>query len=160
MDSAYWTALSMVMLGSWVLAASWAAHRPADTAPGRSGDLGCGHAGDRSTRWHPDTVRLAHVEIQAVRVQRLPVPLMPGGPPITAMYRTQAEPAVQTTDAGRFLNRLSGLVILAWISGLRVGVWLQAHVPIKVKAHGRPAMSLVRYGTEQLCHALRWNLPA
>ncbi|MDP9766416.1 hypothetical protein QO006_003883, partial [Deinococcus enclensis] len=43
-------------------------------------------------------------------------------------------------------------------SCLRVGVWLQAHVPIKVKAHGRSAMSLVRYGAEQLCHALRWNL--
>ena len=57
------------------------------------------------------------------------------------------------------LERLFGLVILAWVSCLRVGVWLQAHVPIKVKAHGRPAMSLVRYGAEQLCHALRWGLP-
>ena len=57
------------------------------------------------------------------------------------------------------LERLFGLVILAWVSCLRVGVWRQAQVPIKVKAHGRSAMSLVRYGAEQLCNALRWNLP-
>jgi|GEM_PF-3585797 hypothetical protein len=57
------------------------------------------------------------------------------------------------------LERLFGLVILAWVSCLRVGIWLQGHLPIKVKAHGRSAMSLVRYGTEQLCHALRWALP-
>ena len=57
------------------------------------------------------------------------------------------------------LERLFGLVTLAWVSCLRVGVWLQAHAPIKVEAHGRPAMNLVRYGAEQLCHALRWELP-
>ena len=57
------------------------------------------------------------------------------------------------------LERLFGLVVLAWISCLRVGVWLQTQVPVKVKAHGRAAMSLVRYGAERLCHALRWNLP-
>ncbi len=56
------------------------------------------------------------------------------------------------------LERLFGLVVLAWVSCLRVGVWLQAQVPIKVKAHGRAAMSLVRYGAEQLCNALRWEL--
>ncbi len=57
------------------------------------------------------------------------------------------------------LERLFGLVILAWVSCLQVGVWLQAQVPIKVKAHGRSAMSLVRYGAERLCNALRWGLP-
>ena len=57
------------------------------------------------------------------------------------------------------LERLFGRVVLAWVSCLRVGVWHQAQVPIKVKAHGRSAMSLVRYGAEQLCNALRWNLP-
>ncbi|MBB6018781.1 hypothetical protein HNQ04_004062 [Deinococcus radiopugnans ATCC 19172] len=57
------------------------------------------------------------------------------------------------------LERLFGLVILAWVSGLRVGVWLQAQGPVKVKAHGRAAMSLVRYGAERLGHALRWMLP-
>ncbi len=62
------------------------------------------------------------------------------------------------TRPGR-LEHLFGLVILAWVSCLRVGVWLQLRVPIKVKAHGRSAMSLVRYGAEQLGHALRWSLP-
>lgn len=57
------------------------------------------------------------------------------------------------------LERLFGLVILAWVSCLRVGVWLHAQVPVKVKAHGRSAMSLVRYGAERLCNALRWMLP-
>nr|WP_235910614.1 IS4 family transposase [Deinococcus kurensis] len=56
------------------------------------------------------------------------------------------------------LERLFGLVVMAWVSCLRVGVWHQAQVPIMVKAHGRSAMSLVRYGAEQLCNALRWNL--
>ncbi|GGL95591.1 hypothetical protein GCM10010840_37040 [Deinococcus aerolatus] len=57
------------------------------------------------------------------------------------------------------LERLFGLVILAWVSCLRVGVWLQAQGPVKVKAHGRAAISLVRYGVERLCNALRWMLP-
>lgn len=34
------------------------------------------------------------------------------------------------------LERLFGLVILAWVRCLRVGVWLHAHVPVKVKADG------------------------
>ncbi len=55
-------------------------------------------------------------------------------------------------------ERLFGQVILAWVSCLRVGVWLPAPFPIKVKAHGRSAMSLVRYGAEHLCHGLRWEL--
>ncbi|UBV44350.1 hypothetical protein LAJ19_14375 (plasmid) [Deinococcus taeanensis] len=57
------------------------------------------------------------------------------------------------------LERLFGLVILAWVSCLRVGVWRQAERPITVKTHGRTAMSLVRYGAEQLCHALCWERP-
>ncbi|GGL78542.1 hypothetical protein GCM10010840_15500 [Deinococcus aerolatus] len=56
-------------------------------------------------------------------------------------------------------GRLFGLVVLAWVSCLRVGMWLQAQVPVKVKAHGKTAMSLVRYGAERLGHALRWGLP-
>jgi len=55
------------------------------------------------------------------------------------------------------LERLFGLVILAWTSLLRVGVWLQDVKPIKVLAHGRKAMSLVRYGSERLRNALRWD---
>ncbi len=57
------------------------------------------------------------------------------------------------------LECLFGQVILAWASCLWVGIWLQAHGPIKGKAHGRSAMSLVQYGAEQMGHALRWNLP-
>ena len=56
------------------------------------------------------------------------------------------------------LERLFGLVILAWVSCLRVGVWLNTWKPIKVLAHGRKAVSLVRYGSERLRHALRWGL--
>ena len=57
------------------------------------------------------------------------------------------------------LERLFGLVILAWVSCLRVGMWLHAQVPVKVKAHSRSAMSLVRYGAERLCKVVRWMLP-
>ncbi|GGS11308.1 hypothetical protein GCM10008960_41610 [Deinococcus sedimenti] len=38
------------------------------------------------------------------------------------------------------LERVFGLVTLGWASCLRIGVWLQAQVPIKVKAHARSAM--------------------
>ncbi len=55
------------------------------------------------------------------------------------------------------LERLFGLTILAWISVLRVGIWLHEVKPIKVLAHGRRAMSLVRYGSERLRNALRWD---
>ncbi|WP_373290519.1 transposase [Deinococcus aerophilus] len=57
------------------------------------------------------------------------------------------------------LERLCSLMILARLSCLRGSVWLHAQVPIRVKAHGRAAMSLMRYGAERLCHALRWNQP-
>uniref|UniRef100_UPI00137A64E9 transposase n=1 Tax=Deinococcus alpinitundrae TaxID=468913 RepID=UPI00137A64E9 len=55
------------------------------------------------------------------------------------------------------LERLFGLVLLAWTSLLRVGVWLHEVKPIRILAHGRKAMSLVRYGSERLRNALRWN---
>ncbi len=55
------------------------------------------------------------------------------------------------------LEWLFGLAILAWISLLRVGIWLHEVKPIKVLAHGHKAMSLVRYGAERLRNALRWD---
>ena len=55
------------------------------------------------------------------------------------------------------LERLFGLTILAWISVLRVGIWLHEVKPIRVLAHGRQALSLVRYGSERLRNALRWD---
>ena len=45
---------------------------------------------------------------------------------------------------------------LAWLACLRVGVWRHEAKPIRVLAHGRKAMSLVRYGSEELRHVLRW----
>ena len=55
------------------------------------------------------------------------------------------------------LERLFGLVMLAWMSCLRIGVWLHEFKPIKVLAHGRKAMGFVHYGSEQLRNALRWD---
>jgi len=60
------------------------------------------------------------------------------------------------TQAAR-LERLFGLVILAWVSCLRIGIWLARQRPIKVKGHGQKALSLVRYGAEILVNVLRWN---
>ncbi|CAM4086978.1 transposase [Deinococcus marmoris] len=54
------------------------------------------------------------------------------------------------------LERLFGLVTLAWLGCLRIGVWRHETKPIRVLAHGRKAMSLVRYGSEELRHVLRW----
>ena len=59
------------------------------------------------------------------------------------------------TDPTR-LERLFGLVTLAWLACLWVGVWRHEAKPIRVLAHGRKAMSLVRYGSEELRHVLRW----
>ena len=53
------------------------------------------------------------------------------------------------TDPRR-LERLFGLVTLAWLSCLRIGVWKHEVKPIRMLAHGRKAMSLVRYGSEHL----------
>ena len=55
------------------------------------------------------------------------------------------------------LEGLFGLVTLAWLSGLRVGVWLHAAKPIRLLAHGRKAVSFVRHGLEHLRNALRWH---
>jgi Transposase DDE domain len=54
-------------------------------------------------------------------------------------------------------ERLFGLVILAWVSCLRVGVWLDAVQPMVVKRHGRKAVSVVHDGAERLTNALRWR---
>lgn len=66
------------------------------------------------------------------------------------------------TDPQR-LERLFGLVVLAWLACLQVGVWRAEQQPIKVLKHGRKAMSLIRYGGEHIINALRWDsasLPA
>ena len=56
------------------------------------------------------------------------------------------------------LERLFGLVVLAWVACLRVGVWLAEQRPINIKKHGRKAVSFVRYGAGLLTNALRWRL--
>jgi hypothetical protein len=55
------------------------------------------------------------------------------------------------------LERLFGLVTLAWVCCLRVGIWRHALKPIAVKAHGRRAVSVVSYGWEYLVQAIRWE---
>ena len=55
------------------------------------------------------------------------------------------------------LQRLFGLVTLAWIFCLRLGVWLSQTRPIPVLKHGRRAVSLVRHGAQHLVDALRWK---
>ena len=58
------------------------------------------------------------------------------------------------------LERLFGLLTLAWVCCLKVGVWDADHTPIPIKAHGRQARSLVQSGWQVLATALRWSLPA
>ncbi|MDV6376115.1 transposase, partial [Deinococcus arenicola] len=60
------------------------------------------------------------------------------------------------TDAGR-LRRLFGLVTLAWMFCLQLGVWLSQIQPIPILKHGRKAVSLVRHGAQHLVDALRWK---
>ncbi|UID71948.1 hypothetical protein DRO_B0005 (plasmid) [Deinococcus radiodurans R1 = ATCC 13939 = DSM 20539] len=55
------------------------------------------------------------------------------------------------------LQRLFGLVTLAWMFCLRLGVWLSQTWPIPVLKHGRRAVSLVRHGAQHLVDALRWK---
>lgn len=55
------------------------------------------------------------------------------------------------------LERLFGIVTLAWVWCLCVGVNGALGRPIQIKAHGRKALSLVTAGWERLAHALRWN---
>lgn len=57
------------------------------------------------------------------------------------------------------LERLFGLVTLAWVWCLRVGVDGALTRPVQVKSHGRKALSVVTAGWEHLAHALRWEKP-
>ncbi|UBV45266.1 transposase (plasmid) [Deinococcus taeanensis] len=58
------------------------------------------------------------------------------------------------------LERLFGIVTLAWVWCLRGGVDGALERPIPIKAHGRKALSLVTAGWECLAHTLRWDRPA
>lgn len=60
------------------------------------------------------------------------------------------------TDNSR-LTGLFGIVTLAWMFCLQIGVWLAQTRPIPVLKHGRKAVSLVRHGAGQLIDVLRWK---
>lgn len=55
------------------------------------------------------------------------------------------------------LERVFGLVTLAWVCCLKVGVWRNVLKPIPLKSHGRLAVSMVNYGWEYLAQAIRWE---
>lgn len=55
------------------------------------------------------------------------------------------------------LERLFGIVVLAWLNCLQIGVFRSQERPIRRLKHGRCAMSLVQYGAQLLIHALRWE---
>lgn len=55
------------------------------------------------------------------------------------------------------LERLFGIVVLAWLNCLQIGVWRSQERPIRRLKNGRHAMSLVQYGAQLLIHAIRWE---
>ena len=55
------------------------------------------------------------------------------------------------------LRRLFGIVTLAWLFCLRIGVWLDQTQPIPILKHGHKAVTLVRHGAHHLIDALRWK---
>ena len=55
------------------------------------------------------------------------------------------------------LERLFGLVRLAWVCCLKADVWRNALKPVLFKSHGRPAVSVANYGWEDLAQAIRWE---
>ena len=55
------------------------------------------------------------------------------------------------------VENLFGLLTLALTWMLRVGKWRTEQQPIRVRKHGRPAVSRARYGYEELSRALRWG---
>lgn len=57
------------------------------------------------------------------------------------------------------IGRLFLLLSLAYAWMVRIGIWRADGDGIAVKAHGRRAMSLARYGWELLCGVLRWPRP-
>jgi hypothetical protein len=48
------------------------------------------------------------------------------------------------------IDKLTGILALAFVWAHHVGEWLHEHKPIRIKAHGRKAMSLFRYGLDYL----------
>jgi hypothetical protein len=52
------------------------------------------------------------------------------------------------------IKKLMVLLAIAFSWAHRTGEWRNEQSPIKIKKHGRPAISLFRYGLDFLCNAL------
>jgi len=48
------------------------------------------------------------------------------------------------------IKKLMALLAIAFCWAHKVGEWKHEHKPIKIKTHGRPAVSLFRYGLDHL----------
>ena len=57
------------------------------------------------------------------------------------------------TDKVR-IKKLVALLAIAFTEAHRTGEWQNEHKPIKIKKHGRPAVSLFRYGLDFLCDSI------
>lgn len=57
------------------------------------------------------------------------------------------------TDQAR-IKKLVALLAIAFTWAHRTGEWRHEQKPIKIKKHGRPAMSLFRYGLDFLCDSI------
>ena len=57
------------------------------------------------------------------------------------------------TDKVR-IKKLVALLAIAFTWAHRTGEWQNEHKPIKIKKHGRPAVSLFRYGLDFLCDSI------
>ena len=58
------------------------------------------------------------------------------------------------------IERLFGLLTLALVWMVRVGVWREETRPIPLKKHGRKAVGVAQYGWDLLADALRWSARA
>jgi predicted DNA-binding transcriptional regulator len=52
------------------------------------------------------------------------------------------------------IKKLVALLAIAFTWAHRTGEWQNEHKPIKIKKHGRPAVSLFRYGLDFLCDSI------
>ena len=57
------------------------------------------------------------------------------------------------TDKVR-IKKLVALLAIAFTWAHRTGEWQNEQKPIKIKKHGRPAVSLFRYGLDFLCDSI------
>jgi hypothetical protein len=53
------------------------------------------------------------------------------------------------------IKKLIAIVSIAYFWSLLIGLWLDADVKIKIKKHGRKAISFFRYGFDYLCYIIK-----